>query len=251
MDNATPTHRDEANWAASVDRLSVPDVPAGARSATVEGRRLTGPLQGFGQMWQKTYRVAIDGVTPEEVIDVWKREYGDFWPETNRFYAPLAGIQPGEVGLISGRSGPTRLSTGVMVLYADDRSFAYMTPEGHPFAGWITFDAEDDDGTTVAQVQALIRANDALYEVGFALFGNRAEDRMWAHTLRSLARRFGVDGEPTIDRVKVDRKRCWRNFGNVRHNAMLTGMFRRGGAGTTAAVRQPAECSDVAGEARP
>ena len=32
-----------------------------------------------------------------------------------------------------------KLSTGVMVLYADDESFTLMTPQGHMFAGWITF----------------------------------------------------------------------------------------------------------------
>ena len=31
------------------------------------------------------------------------------------------------------------LSTGVLVLYADDESFTLMTPQGHVFAGWITF----------------------------------------------------------------------------------------------------------------
>ena len=34
-----------------------------------------------------------------------------------------------------------KLSTGVMVLYADEESFTLMTPQGHMFAGWITFSA--------------------------------------------------------------------------------------------------------------
>ncbi len=222
-----PEPKDTENWAKPVDRLEVKSVPEGAKGQTVHGRRLTGPLQGFGQMWQKTYRVRIDGKNPEEVIAVWKTSYGRFWPKTNRFYAPIAGIKPGEIGLITGKSGPTRLSTGVMVLYADDRSFTYITPEGHPFAGWITFSAHDEDDHTVAQVSALIRANDPLYEVGFMVYGNRAEDKMWLHTLRALSRHLGSKYEPAIERVKVDRKREWKNFKNIRRNAMLTGMFRR------------------------
>lgn len=220
-------HRDEGAWARPVDRLTVTDAPDGARTATVDGRRLTGPLQGFGQMWSKTYRVRIDDATPEAVVAVWKAEYGDFWPASNRFFAPPGGIAPGEVGLISGRSGPTRLATGVMVLYADERSFTYVTPEGHPFAGWITFAAEDADDHTVASIRALVRANDPLYEVGFVLFGNRAEDRMWMHTLRALAERMGSAHEPTAERVRVDRRRSWRHARNLRHNAMLTGLVRR------------------------
>ena len=38
-----------------------------------------------------------------------------------------------------------KLSTGVMVLYADDESFTLMTPQGHMFAGWITFSATERD----------------------------------------------------------------------------------------------------------
>ena len=219
--------RDKDNWAKPVERLDVGSVPEGAKGQTVQGRKLTGPLQGFGQMWQKTYRVAVDGQTPEQVIAVWKAEYGDFWPKTNKFYAPISGIAPGEVGLITGRTGPVKLSTGVMVLYADERSFTYMTPEGHPFAGWITFSAHEDADATTAQVQALIRSNDPMYEMGFVLFGNRQEDKMWEHTLRALARRLGSEHEPTTERVKVDRKREWKNFKNIRRNALLTGMFRR------------------------
>ena len=66
------------------------------------GKRPTSPLQGFGQMWQKTYRVRLAGseATPAEVIAVWKRDFPSFWPKGNRFFAPLAGIAPGEVAVL-------------------------------------------------------------------------------------------------------------------------------------------------------
>src|SRR4029078_9533605 len=56
-----PRKRDDANWASPVDRLSATHVP-GARDDAVTGKRVTGPLQGFGQLWQKTFRVPLDGV---------------------------------------------------------------------------------------------------------------------------------------------------------------------------------------------
>ena len=31
---------------------------------------------------------------------MWKKRFPEFWPPGNRFYAPLTGIQPGEVALI-------------------------------------------------------------------------------------------------------------------------------------------------------
>ena len=212
--------RDEGNWADPVDRLTT-----GGRN--VAGRRVSGAMQGFGQMWQKTYRIAVPGDDPAHVIAVWKEEYGRFWPSTNRFSAPLAGIRPGEVGRIDATTGPARMSTGVLVVYADDTSFTYMTPEGHPFAGWITFSSFGEDGQTYAQVQALVRANDPLFEVGFMLFGNRQEDRMWQHTLRSLAEYLGGGGEVETKVFKVDRRRQWKRIGNIRYNSLLRSMAPR------------------------
>ena len=130
MNNQSPTEGDTQNWAQPVDRLVVGPASPGALSLNVAGRRLTGPLQGFGRLWQKTYKVKVGDVAPSGVISVWKENYGDFWPSYNRFYAPIAGIKPGEVGTINTVQGPVTLSTGVMVLYADDVSFTFMTPKG-------------------------------------------------------------------------------------------------------------------------
>ena len=234
---ATPTTRDQANWARPVDTLRV-DPGADRRSRRgVDGRRVSGPVQGFGRLWQKTYRVRLgERLTPEDVIAHWKQRFGEFWPSSNRFTAPLAGVQPGEVGLISASMGGLRLSTGVLVLYADEVSFAYLTPEGHPFAGLITFSAHRDGEATIAQIQLLIRAQDPMTEIGMALGGHRKEDAIWDHTLRALAASLGIDGAPTREVVCVDRKRQWRRAGNVRHDPVLRavahpfgGRGRRGG----------------------
>jgi hypothetical protein len=223
-DPPTPRRSEDA-WAAPVERLTLGTVPREAVNVNVTGKRLAGPLQGFGQLWQKTYRIRLDGasVSPAEVVSVWKREFGSFWPAGARFYAPFAEIAPGEVGLIN-QDVPGRqvLSTGVMVIYADDVSFTFMTPEGHVFAAWITFSAEPaDDGVTVAQVQALIRASDPVFEVMLKAGGHEQENRHWSQTLTNLAARFGATGTPTFEQVCVDRKRQWRYAGNVRHNAAL------------------------------
>ena len=152
-------NRDAQSWAPLVDKIRAAG-PDGAANL-VQGRRLQGPLQGFGKMWQKTYRVRLgEAAAPSQVISAWKENFPSFWPQGNRFYPPLTGIAPGEVALISLSAGPMRLSTGVMVLYADEESFTLMTPQGHMFAGWITFSAFVEDDTTVAQTQVLMRAQD-------------------------------------------------------------------------------------------
>jgi hypothetical protein len=154
--------RDAAFWARRIERLEVPEVPEGAVNLNVSARREVGALQGFGQLWQKTYRVELSGaeVTPAEVVRIWKERFPEFQPPQNRFYPSMAGVKPGEVLLINAAVGGIPVSTGVRVIYADEESFTVMTPEGHPESGWTTFSAhEGEDGVTVAQVRSLAQAN--------------------------------------------------------------------------------------------
>jgi hypothetical protein len=216
--------RDAASWAKSVSHLNVGEMPEGATNLNVDGRRLASPIQGFGKMWQKTYqvRLPVERVSAIDLISTWKQQFPDFWPDGNRFYAPLTGIEPGEVALLNMTlPGRMKLSTGVMVLYADEESFTLMTPQGHMFAGWITFSAIERDGETVAQAQVLMRASDPIYEVGLTLGGHSQEDRFWQHTLRTLSAHFDHEGEVDTQVVCVDGKRQWSKWRNVWHSAAI------------------------------
>ena len=51
---------DVSFWAKPVAGLSVPEMPPQAINRNVQGRRPVGPVNGFGQLWQKTYRLEID-----------------------------------------------------------------------------------------------------------------------------------------------------------------------------------------------
>jgi hypothetical protein len=221
-----PTSPVTDGWAMPVDRLSAETVP-GAKVDSVTGKRVQGPLQGFGQLWQKTFRVPLDGIdlTPEQVIAIWKERFPTFWPGGFKFYAPLEGIAPGEVALLDlppVPGSPIKLSTGVMVIYADDESFTFMTPEGHTLSAWITFSASNDRGVTVAQCQALERPADPFDELAYVLGGNRLNSRFWRQTLENLAKHVGV-AAPTVETtvVCIDKHRQWRHAGNVRNSATL------------------------------
>ena len=220
------TPRDQGSWARPVDRLAT--TATGAGRDTVTGKRVAGPVQGFGQMWQKTFSVRLDGAEmgPEELVAHWKERFPTFWPKGSRFYAPLSGIKPGEVALLEVQAvpgAPLRMSTGVMVIYADRESFTFMTPEGHALSAWITFSAFRDGDTTVAQVQALERTADPFIELSYVLGANRMNDRFWEHTLGNLARSVGVAG-PDVRTVKVcvDKRRQWRYVRNLRFSAALS-----------------------------
>ena len=115
--------RDAAYWAQQVSTLKVSEVPAGAVSLNVEGRRVVGPVQGFGTLWQKTYRVRLTDLTapPAEVMRIWKENFPRFQPPGNHFYPTMTGIQPGallfvdsHLPVLPGLPGIVPMAAGVM-----------------------------------------------------------------------------------------------------------------------------------------
>jgi hypothetical protein len=114
------------------------------------------------------------------------------------------------------------LQTGVLVIYADDESFSFMSPEGHPFAGPLTFSAyADEEGVTVVQVQEFTRASDPFWELMLhtPILGDRIQNEIWRSTLRNLATHFGVQ-TPVETRIEVvDRRWQWKYARNIWQNA--------------------------------
>jgi len=230
-ENSHPKKRVDG-WAAPVSRLNADSVPGDVTNINVTGRHITTALQGFGQMWQKTYRIRFEGAHPDprEVVRVWKEEFPSFWPKGNYFYSKGGPMQPGDVavlnlsgpGGINAPGGKPLISTGILVVYADDDSFSFVTPEGHILAGMNTFSAYEENGAVYAQVQALIRASDPLYEILFRLgLGNKMEDDFWMETIKNLATRFGANGTRTLTRVCVDSGVQWSKAKNIWHNAAI------------------------------
>jgi len=235
MTNQSEPSPRQGTWAAPVDRLEVKDMPAGALNLNVQGRQLSGLMRGFGQMWQKTYIIRLDGTAtpPSQVIQTWKTEFERFWPEGYRFYGRPSGITTGDVAVLNlagpgGVNAPGGLpfvSTGIMVIYADDESFSFMTPQGHMFAGMITFSSFEDHGT-VAQIQAIIRASDPFVELIFRLGGTKIEDDFWKQTLRNLAAHFGSNNQPELKVICLDPHVQWKEAGNIWQNAAIrTGLY--------------------------
>ncbi len=224
------TARDANYWAQPVSKLKITDVPKGAINLNMDGRQITSPLQGFGRMWQRTYRIKIGGnVTPAQVVEDWKKNFPAYQPSNNHFYPSLAGIKPGEVlfidtmlPVIPGLPGIMPVAVGVMVLYADDETFTVMTPEGHPFAGWNTFSSFEENGAVYAQVQALCRPSDPIYEFGYRFMGGEAvEDRIWVRVLELVAQRWGVNAQVELEKSCLDPKVQWREWRRIRRNAAV------------------------------
>jgi hypothetical protein len=224
------------HWAAPVSRLNVTGIPASAVNLNVAGRHVTSPVSGFGQMWQKTYQIRFTGaqVPPKEVVRVWKDKFASFWPKNNYFYGNSGTIRPGDVAVLNlaGPGGMTvpggapMISTGIVVIYVDDESFSFLTPEGHMFAAIITFSAFEEAGSTVAQIQALVRGSDPLYELVLRIgLGHKMEDDFWKATLQNLAASFGAQGTPTLNKQCVDARLQWSEAKNIWHNAGIRTTF--------------------------
>ncbi len=230
-----PAPRDAAFWARPMTKITVEAVPAGAVNLNVDGHTIVSPLQGFGALWQKTYRVRLPGVTTSaaDVMRVWKENFPKFQPPGNHFYPPSTGIDPGRVIFIDstlpifpGLPGLIPIAAGVVVIYEDDECFTVMTPDGFPESGWNTFSVTDEAGVPVAQVQSLARAADPVYEFGMYLMGGaEMQEKTWQHVLTALAAYFGVAGQVQMHKVCLDPRWQWREARNLWRNAALRTFF--------------------------
>jgi hypothetical protein len=212
-------------WAKSVERLSLSGIPAGVMNMNVAGRRTSSPVQGFGRLWEKRYRLCLHDtdLNPRQIVSLWRSEFPDFWPKGNYLFpSGNASISPGTTALLNlTLPGGLTLATGLLIIYADDTSFSFMTAEGHMLSGWITFSCFRKEASTFIQVHPLFRAGDPVIELGFRLGAAAQEDRFWHETLGNLARRLGTHGEVAQQNILVDPDIQWNRFANIRYSAAI------------------------------
>jgi anti-anti-sigma regulatory factor len=214
-------------WAKPVIRLNIPDMPKEAINLNMNGRSVVGPVDGFGQLWQKRYllRIQKTDLAPEDIILALKQNFPCLQPSYNRFYPTEKGIKPGEVIAIDSSTPGGPVSTGVMVLYADERSFSFITPQGHPESGWVSFSAFEANNQLIVQILGLARANDPLYEIAFRTVGSKMQVKIWKHLLSSLTAYLGILSDVTVEATCVDPRLKWTQVGNVWYNAQIRTML--------------------------
>jgi len=222
----------EGSWAPARKKIEIDSAPKGVTAINVENRSAMGALQGFGQLWKKTYRLHLIGVnlSTNQVMKIWKEHFAEFQPAGNAFYLPEAGLEAGKVIFIDSplpvipprydKPGVVPMTSGVMVMYEDDESFAVMTPEGFPVSGWNNFSVYEDNGDPVAQVQSFERASDPIYEFGFRFMGGaKRQEYIWKHVLTQLGNYLGIQGEVEVQKECLDPMIQWSKIGNVWRNA--------------------------------
>ena len=206
MTNRAP--RDDSNWAKPVDRLSASGV-VGAKVDLRLGKARLRPAPGVRPA------LAEDLPRPARRLE----------PGPDRAHRHLEGQLPHVLARRRAvlctawrasnpaksrcstsrrcRASPVKLSTGVMVLYADDESFTFMTPEGHTLSAWITFSASREGDVTVAQAQALERTSDPFDELAYIARREQAQRPLLAADARESrdARRRGRADGRDADRL--------------------------------------------------
>jgi hypothetical protein len=228
-----PRHRSAAHTGGMAERVRPQaavqewELPTGGNAPNVAGRRLAGPTRGFGQLWRKRFSLALDpGIPPERVIATWKRAFSAFWPGSSELKANAIAedeVAAAELELPAGG----RVATGLIVVRSDPRSFTMMTLEGHMFAGWVRFAADEAPGGTAVSVEIEMRAGDPIYELGLMLGGHRHEERFWQDTLTAVANHFGQSPGVRTEVELVDGRRQWGRITNTWHNAAIRTQLQR------------------------
>jgi len=234
--DAKAGRQSDAGWAPLVEKLHVTERPEGAFARNMDGRRLLGQLKGFGPMWEKLYWLNITkpGIKKDDVLQAMAAHFVEFQPKENFFYPTSQGIAPGQMIFIDSHTPGGIVSTGVMVLYMDDRSFSFITPQGHPEAGWITFSVDEKPDSVYVQIQGLVRASDPFFEVAFTIAGSKFQETIWKHVLGSLAEYLGVENNVQMTKYRPAVDLQWGRWGNIWYNSQLrslplniTALFRR------------------------
>jgi anti-anti-sigma regulatory factor len=214
-------------WAKPVDKLIVEGLSDKAINLNVHGRRTVGPIQGFGQLWEKTYVIDLSdtNLKPEQIISTLKQRFPEFQPPENRFFPSPRGIAPGEVVLINASTPGGLVATGIVVLYVGKDTFTFITPQGHPEAGWVTFKSFEEHGRIILQIQGMARASDPVYEMAFRMAGSTLQRQIWTHVLESFARHTGSNEGVQFNAQCLDRSLQWSRLFNVFLNAQVTSML--------------------------
>lgn len=213
----------DEGWAPFIEKISVTEKPEGALVKNMHNRRLQGQIKGFGKMWQKTFRLMIDkpGLNPQEVINILKQNFVAFQVPENFFFPTSKGLTPGALVFIDSATPGGVVSTGIYVLYMDDNSFTYITPQGHPEAGWITFSSREEDGKIRLQIQGLVRASDPFFEIAYAIAGQAFQEKIWLNVLTQMAKHFGIEDNGQMVKYKPANSCQWGKCGNIWYNAQI------------------------------
>jgi NADH dehydrogenase len=161
-----------------------------------------GPSAGIGALHRKRYWADIQGVAiaPEELIAIFRREYREIFPiETGVEGEAMAELEEGDS---LSMKLPLRGHIRIRVEDVAPREVTFVTVEGHPLAGAVTFRAENAPRGVRFLVEVHSRASNWLDFLAMKAGGNLAQSANWVNVVERVVERSGGAAPDGVHREK-------------------------------------------------
>ncbi|NJM05781.1 DUF1990 family protein [Candidatus Gracilibacteria bacterium] len=190
MRNVTEQHR---NLSAQVPQETPPEVP---RHLSWRGRKLQLPADGDGPLFHRQYRVDITGATvsPDALFTQIVRDLPHFAPEALAKFKKVKGetakMRVGDeydIEILGPWNGSVRVSD------VEHNAFTFVTLEGHPEAGQISFRLEPNGLTLRFSILSWARSRDMLVGLGYqqAQVGKEVQKEVWVEFCERVVKASG------------------------------------------------------------
>jgi hypothetical protein len=185
----TPLHRDEVRGSLELD--SPPRLPSDLRRSEIQT-----PEHGAGPLFHRRYRVRIreSDLSPDELVQRVAGEPDSVAPSEFATFRKLSGAGGAMrmndeyvVRMAGPWDGPVR------VVKREGAMFRLATLDGHLEAGQIEFQAYDEDGLIVFEIESWARSKDRLTDLLYdrLRMSKEVQLHMWTSTLERIAATSG------------------------------------------------------------
>lgn len=239
-----------ANALTDVFRVRPTKLDAGlARLADLVPEQL--PSDGFGPLRRKSFRADIEGskLSAAGLMDVFRERCGEVMPI--EFDAEPGTPRRVEKDATLTASLPVRGHIQMRVAESAARRVTFVTVEGHPLAGTVSFTAEPlgRRGAVRFTVELHARAANAIDFLTMSTLGSVLQDRNWERVVGRMVELSGGEAPAgverefeTLDDEEAERVERWarRLVTSRRRAAREVAGKRGGGAGKAGAKRKTA-----------
>lgn len=161
------------------------------------------PSRGFGPLKRKLFWADIRNSrhAPPRLIEIFRERCAEIMPIE-------FGAEPGTLRKVARdatltASLPLRGNIQMRVAESDDRRVTFVTIEGHPLAGVVSFSAEPQGGKVRFAVEIHARAANALDFVTMSTVGSVLQDANWEQVVRRVVELSGGAAPGGVEREDV------------------------------------------------
>jgi len=159
---------------------------------------------GAGEIYHRRYEVDLENSErpATEIVRLMKRHLAELTPSILAHFEKSNGSEDAlrvgdeyEITMLGPWNGAVRVAESTPT------SFTFVTLEGHPEAGRITFSAAGGEGAPMrAQIESWARARDAAVATAYGTLGvgKQIQTEAWITFLQRLCTLAGVDGTPKV-----------------------------------------------------